>query len=104
MPAKNGEEALKLYVDNNCGGSKIDVIISDIDMPKCDGKALCKRVRDYEARMRINKCVIMMISGNDNESVIKDLLNKEGEYRADLFLKKPISYEDLLFYFAKNFA
>ena len=96
MPAKNGEEALKLYVDNNCGGSKIDVIISDIDMPKGDGRSLCKKIREYEERKKVAKSLILMISGNDNESTVKELLNKKGDYRADLFLKKPISYEELL--------
>jgi len=104
MVAKDGEEALDLYINNHRGGTKIDVVISDIDMPRYDGKILCKRLRFYETLAGINKCWIMIISGNDNPSIVRELLNKEGEYRADLFLKKPISYEDFLFSIAKNFV
>jgi len=36
------------------------------------------------------------MSANDDERLIADLMRKGGEYEADGFIKKPISFDDLV--------
>ena len=48
--ASDGDEALDIYIQNQ---NKIDLIITDINMPNTDGIALSKYVREYDKRLPI---------------------------------------------------
>ena len=74
----------------------MDIIISDIDMPVADGEHLCKNIRRREKEVGLKRCPIILISGNDNLKRVEELLRKDGEYQADLFLKKPIDFDEIM--------
>jgi DNA-binding response OmpR family regulator len=82
--ATNGEEAMdKFYL------YKIDLVITDLRMPKVDGFALIERIRKKE---ELRSLPIIVFSANatpENEKVCLDL-------GASVFLKKPCPTETLL--------
>lgn len=75
--ASNGEEALKLYAQNQ---DKIDVVITDLIMPKLHGDALAENLRKLHPSVPI-----VFISGYEHQIEIDKLLN---DGRA-AFLPKP---------------
>ena len=94
--ARNGKEAYEKYKKSLEEGNPFNIITLDIEMPVLDGKSAAKKIRRLESEMdSLNKCLILMISGNCGELEINECLNKEGEIKADAFLKKPVSLEDL---------
>ncbi|MGQ9805673.1 MAG: response regulator [Chlorobiales bacterium] len=77
LSASNGEEALKLYTQNQ---DKIDIVITDLIMPKLHGDALSENIR------KINPSVpIVFTSGYERKIEIDKLLTNG---RA-AFLPKP---------------
>jgi len=82
LSAKNGEEALHLYKNN-----EIDVIISDIQMPKLSGLELLEEIR----KERTDVIVIMTTAYGSEEFAIRAL-----QLGANNYLKKPINIEQLL--------
>jgi len=82
LAAKNGEEALQLYKTN-----EIDIIISDIQMPKLSGLELLEEIR----KERNDVIVIMTTAYGSEEFAIKAL-----QLGANNYLKKPINIEQLL--------
>jgi len=82
LAAKNGEEALQLYKNN-----EIDIIISDIQMPKKSGLELLEEIR----KERTDVIVIMTTAYGSEEFAIKAL-----QLGANNYLKKPINIEQLL--------
>jgi len=82
--ATNGAEALKLY---DSLASDLDLITTDLDMPKLDGYALM-----YELSQKKPKAKIVFISDETTKGVLADLL-KMGA--AD-FILKPIQRGTIL--------
>ncbi len=81
----NGQEALD-YLENN--PNEIDVLITDIEMPKMDGLTLCKRVKDNNTTSHI---LVMLYS-----SLITDDIRHKGEsVGADFQVNKP-QFESIL--------
>ena len=84
MTAKNGKEGLNLIKTQ-----KPDVVISDIMMPKMDGKALCEETnvlkKDYPFLTIIMTCRIAA----DDESWISGMQDT-------LFMEKPFSPNKLI--------
>lgn len=76
--AEDGDRAWELI---NTPGTKIDLVISDIDMPGMNGIRLAEKVRRYCPGVRV-----ILMSG-DIEPETHD---------AHVFLAKPISMSDLL--------
>jgi CheY-like chemotaxis protein len=75
----NGEEALK-YINEDSP----DVLITDITMPRMDGRELCRRIqRDYPER---NFLILVMTSRTERENRewVKEIEKIE-------FLEKPLS-------------
>jgi CheY-like chemotaxis protein len=66
--------------------ARLDVVVSDLQMPRCDGRELCRRIRGEPAFRDIR---IVVISGRS------DLLDKR-ELNCDSVLAKPISVSMLL--------
>lgn len=80
--ASNGEEAYEKFSKN-----KIDIIITDIKMPKMDGKELVKKIRQED------RCLPILILSQHNEAnIILECIN----LRIDRYVLKPVVYEELL--------
>ena len=60
VTAENGQEAMKIIVDN-----KIDVVVTDTMMPKVNGLELLKFVR----RLKGESFPVVVVSGSDLESL-----------------------------------
>jgi len=82
LTGTNGLEGLRLLEEN----PNVDLLITDVWMPKMDGIELLRRVRQ-NPRWNTLRCVVMSGSTGD-----RALVNKIG---ADAFLSKPFSYPDL---------
>ena len=79
--AQNGEEALSEY-----GGKAIDVVITDLQMPKVHGLELITLLRDLSPRPGI-----IAISGTGS-----DQLDMAPAVRADETLSKPVNPGELV--------
>jgi CheY-like chemotaxis protein len=95
--ASDGREAFKEFTDlQRRRDSGLNLVITDIDMPVEDGRVLCEKIRNLEKETGSSRTFIILISGNDNSNEIKELLDQNGRYQANAFLKKPITFEDLV--------
>ncbi|MBW1697197.1 MAG: response regulator [Deltaproteobacteria bacterium] len=84
ITARNGEEGLRIIQDQ-----KPAVVITDINMPKLDGKHLCEKTR---ALTEGGDILIIILSGQispDDNRWVKDMKNAE-------FMPKPFSPSRLL--------
>ena len=81
LEAGDGEEAVKIALNE-----KPDLVLLDIMLPKLDGLAVCKRIRQYM------NMPILMISAKDEE--IDKILGLE--LGADDYITKPFSVRELL--------
>ena len=94
--AENGLEAYEKFMDRVLRRDHIDIIALDLDMPIMDGKKVAQKIREKEIELNLKKCLIVITSGNCSESEIKECIDPQGRIRADAFLKKPISFEELV--------
>ncbi len=78
---KNAKEAIDTLREK-----EIDLVLSDIRMPRMDGLQLMKRVRKHDPSIPV-----MMISG----ALLSDEDAKAAEDDADGYLRKPFSVDDL---------
>ena len=81
LSANDGEEAVKIALEN-----KPDLVLLDIMLPKMDGLAVCKRIRQSL------DIPILMISAKDEE--IDKILGLE--LGADDYITKPFSVRELM--------
>ena len=82
LKAKDGEEAKEMLTKN-----KIDFVVSDVIMPRMDGKELYKHVRENSPDIRF----LFMSGYMDNNVLLKDIKNEKVN-----FIKKPFAPQDLL--------
>jgi len=78
---KNAKEAIDTLREK-----EIDLVLSDIRMPRMDGLQLMKRVRKHDAAIPV-----LMISG----ALLTDEQAKAADEDADGYLRKPFSVDDL---------
>jgi two-component system, cell cycle sensor histidine kinase and response regulator CckA len=83
LEAKSGEAALKIIAS---GGEPIDLIITDVVMPRMDGPTLIKQVREAMPEVKV-----IFISGYTEDTFRKRLDNEQGIH----FLAKPFSLKQL---------
>ena len=83
IKAHNGYDGLKLFKENK---SKIDLVISDLEMPKMNGKELMDKLRKIEPQIKI-----MLSSGALTDADEKNVMNKGFNG----FLKKPYNMNTL---------
>ena len=84
MFAQNGQEGLDIYSQYQ---DKIDIIITDINMPKMDGLQMCSKVREIDQTIPI----IITTAYND-----KDFLHQAIELGVSKFVTKPMDMSLLL--------
>jgi CheY-like chemotaxis protein len=85
ITATDGAEALGLVE-----GEKPEIIISDMLLPKIDGLSLCSKIKETPQFFGIK--VILMTAVYKSASIRAEAL----AHKADAYLGKPISIENLL--------
>jgi two-component system cell cycle sensor histidine kinase/response regulator CckA len=83
IEAKSGEAALEVITG---GGEKVELLITDVVMPRMDGPSLVKRVRELYPDMKV-----IFISGY-TEDAFRKRLDRDGDIH---FLPKPFSLKQL---------
>lgn len=78
---KNAKEAIDTLREK-----EIDLVLSDIRMPRMDGLQLMKRVRKHDPSIPV-----LMISG----ALLTEEQSKAADEEADGYLRKPFSVDDL---------
>jgi CheY-like chemotaxis protein len=85
IEAENGIDALEKFKENR---SKVDVILTDMVMPKMSGKELFTKIRELEPDMGV-----IFLSGYSQ----KELTSEKGRLEENCrLLEKPVELEDLL--------
>ena len=84
LTAANGEEGLNIITTQ-----KPDVVISDINMPKMDGKTLCEMTDDLKRERPFLTIIITARISTDEETWI-------GKMHYTLLMEKPFSPARLL--------
>ena len=102
--AKNGFEGFKKYSEYAKGNNEPQIITMDLEMPVMDGKKAAELIRDFESKLKMKPCLLIIISGNCSESEISECMDPDGKIRADVFLKKPANIEDLLHVILEKFG
>ena len=92
----NGKRGYEKYLELLDQAVKLDLIFIDIDVMITDAKDMCTNIRTYESNRQTSKVKIIFISAKYEESQIKELLDKNGEFKGNKLLKKPISYENFI--------
>lgn len=88
LAASNGEEALAICEQCRDKGDAIDLVITDLIMPKMRGDALAEKVREICPSLPI-----IFISGYEREIQMRALLERGNV----AFLQKPFDIESLAF-------
>jgi two-component system chemotaxis response regulator CheV len=83
VAVRDGREALEqlLALSTEQGDAGIDLVISDIEMPRLDGYALTRAIREAPALRRLKVILHSSLSGGCNEALVR-------EVRADRFVAK----------------
>lgn len=84
VSAEDGNKALDILMEQ-----KIDLLVTDITMPRLDGFGLIKAVREKGIQLPI-----IIVTG---ESRNNDVMNLALSHQADSFLNKPVSANELRF-------
>ena len=87
--ARDGHEAFDRVQEEKNG---FHVIITDIQMPECDGFDFTLRVREYESRNRLPATMIVGMSANYQEKFIME----SQSCGMDGFIHKPFQLQTLL--------
>jgi two-component system, cell cycle response regulator len=82
--AKDGQEGLDIYKENS---NDIDLIISDINMPKMNGLIMCEKIKE------INKDIPLVITSAHNDT---NFLKKAIEVGVNTYAMKPIDLYQLI--------
>ena len=80
--SRNGEEALNALQNN----PEIDIVLSDINMPKMDGLTLLQKIREEKLDLR----TIMVSAYSDIENIRTAMNNGAFD-----FITKPINFQDM---------
>ena len=91
--ASNGKEAVDIYL--KMGPEYFGLILMDIDMPVMDGKTAVKIIRREEKTRGWPHSNIIFLTAFAEARTQQELLNPQGEYRANAFYSKPASLETI---------
>lgn len=78
LEATNGEEALQLLIDD----LEIDLVVTDLAMPRMDGYDLIKKMRAHESSRLINMPVIVVTGANDTAAREKAFIAGANDFIA----------------------
>ncbi len=81
--ASDGEKAYQLYTNN-----KIDIVITDVLMPRMSGLDLIKKIREYNPEANI-----IIVSASSNLNIVREAM-RNGAYD---YIIKPFSVDDIMF-------
>ena len=81
--AGDGEDGLKMLINR-----KVDLVISDFNMPKLDGLGFLRAVRAHEP---ISKTAFIMLTGRAD----KELVARAVQYGVNNYLVKPFTVQTL---------
>lgn len=81
--APDGEDGLKMLINK-----KVDLVISDYNMPKLDGLGFLRAVRAYEP---VSKTAFIMLTGRAD----KELVARAVQYGVNNYLVKPFTVQTL---------
>lgn len=84
LTAKNGEEGLNIIK-----AEKPDAVISDINMPKIDGVALCKMTNEFKKERPYLTIIITARISPDERAWVKEMTDTQ-------FVEKPFSPSKLI--------
>jgi len=90
---KNGHEAYSSFIRSHLENDRVDLVVLDLDIPFLDARIACHRIRQYEREKNLRPCIIIIMGSYKNEGVIDELLDKDGSYKANSFLQKPIGFD-----------
>jgi CheY-like chemotaxis protein len=85
--AENGERGIRMVEGSGEGDLAIDLVITDLVMPRKDGMRFCNELRQFDTDMPV-----LVISGNLSSDVQRDLT----ALGCSDFLEKPFTPTDLL--------
>ena len=86
---ENGKEALELY--KNVRG-EVDLIVTDIQMPKMDGIELIRRIREFENDQNLPRKPIVVLSADASDKQHSEVL----ALGADHYITKPVRKNNLI--------
>lgn len=103
--ATDGEEAISLFSQHQSSpgymesvpssqsrkDGRIELVITDLQMPKCDGISATRQIRTLEQELGLDKSVVFIVTGQDSPS---DRTDAEGA-GADGFFVKPVGPKTL---------
>ena len=84
--AENGLEAIDSFE-----AQRPDLILTDISMPKMDGKEATRRIREMETALGMDRCPIVAITAHAMEGDAEDILAAG----VDRYLTKPLKKQQL---------
>jgi DNA-binding response OmpR family regulator len=84
LVASDGDEAYDLYIENQ---NKIDIMITDINMPNTDGITLCKYIREYDKTLPI-----VIVSAYTNTDYLLDSI----DLNIVTYITKPMTTKKVL--------
>jgi len=94
--AEDGQIALDKYKAHAASRPEaINIVTMDLSMPNMDGKTAAKKIREYEAQKGLSPCLLLIVSANCVESEISECMDKNGLLKADGFIKKPATVDDI---------
>ncbi|MGD9200699.1 MAG: response regulator [Chitinispirillia bacterium] len=92
---KNGQEAVKAFIDGHNNSEPFDLICLDIMMPVMDGQEVLHEIRKWEDINEVYKKesvkIIMITALNDNVNIMKSFREQ-----CEAYVVKPIEKEKLI--------
>lgn len=85
--ANNGLDGLEKYVKAKQEGTRIDLILSDVNMPKLNGLEMLEKIRKIDN----NVAIIYTTARTETEFLLKAI-----ELHADHYVIKPINLQDVI--------
>ena len=73
----NGEDALQKYKKENLNGIKIDILITDINMPKMNGMELILKLKELDRNIKV-----IVTSSNIDQDTFLDAIKLKVDYYA----------------------